>query len=1101
VTDEGQTDPQFATEEQRWDCLGDPSGNLERMFVGLVQTSRIRQGQWPAKRPVFLKPHGVAHGRFEIVPDLPDDLKVGVFGLGTLTAWVRFSSDTLPTDPDVKTTCGVGIKLFGVPGVKLLGNGSTHDFLLQNHDVFFVDTAVDMCEFTRAGVVDGDYNAYLETHHETDRILKEMKKVEQSVLTATYWSALPYAYGEDRFVKYKLEPVADEGIEPPFGDPDYLATDLGRRLLAGPASFRFMVQFRTRPGLMPLDRATVPWSEQDSPPVHVATLVLPRQDIAGPGQVAYGENLAFNPWHALGVHAPQGSISEVRRTVYAASANLRRDVNGTPSAEPSAPRPEVVVTEVADTLIVKAAIHPAIGVARVGNSPDQFFLGPEVPEPLPAEPDSYRDGEGRLKRQAARFRVYGLNAAGQAVAELDASNAEVTWTVHLANKKASWYQFQLALDIPEAVDAPPSLRRNARVDDRASLEINPGPRTITGPNAGGPAHVFGSGTFVGKPVYLGELRTDDVGRLVVLGGRGVSASSTGARAVTFANNEDWHDDVSDGPVTARVELEGRELAVEPAWVVVAPPNYAPTQKSVRTMYDLLSDVFISAGTLPAPVRPSFDRDIRPILERMTHLQWVNAGFAAAFGFGAPTDLSSPDRLSKLTSNDPGGMEMRRTIANQFRTLTGAGDSPSLWPWLYGDAMSIPPVDSPRQYSVLTGTQLRLLGQWVIGDCLDDYDPGRQPARRIEDLPTADQPAALTRAALDFCLADAFHPGCEMTWPMRTATMYMAPYRIAHRQPGWVEPDFGFELTADVTSLPDGPLAAQEPGGVSRWMAVPWQCDTASCRSGYDRAYDPYVPSFWPARVPNEVLTRHDYDTVVDQDRPLEERLAAFARRSAWIRPLGAGTYTDQINSMARDIGQMGVVVSRPGKGGGGGSRAGAVEPRVLPGHDGGGGSPRPGPRPVAGCSGGAGRGRADRSERHREGPTLSSRPTTLVTGAAHRGPGARGRPRRCQRGDQPRPAALDGRRRPSCPERGPAGGVSPIRRWPVAHRHGVGRCLPGRGPRPLAGQAVDLGTPRGRRGRSARGPGRPRLATGQTSFHRLAPDGGHVEGGDVAGPG
>ena len=508
--------------------------------------------------------------------------------------------------------------------------------------------------------------------------------------------------------------------------------------------------------------------------------------------------------------------------------------------------------------------------------------------------------------------MFGLNAAGQAVAELNASNAEVDWTVHLANKKASWYQFQIALDIPEAPDAVPSLQRNSDVDDRASLQIDPGPRSISGRNISGPSHAFDSGTFVGKPVYLGELSTDDDGRLVVLGGRGVSASSTGARAVTFANNEDWHDDVSDGPVTARVHFEGNELRVDPAWVVVAPPNYTPEQKSVRTMYDLLTDVFITAGCLPSPPRPSFDRDIRPILERLTHLQWVNAGFAAAFGWGAPTNLSTPEWLAKLSPNNPAGAEMRRTIANQFRGMSTTAASPVPWPWLYGDAMNIPPVDSPRQYSALTQTQLRFLQQWASGDCIDDYDPDRQPPRRVEDVPMADQPSTLTRAALEFCLADAFHPGCEMTWPVRHATMYMAPYRIAHRDSRWVEPDFGSELTVDVISLPDGPLAAQQPGGLSRWMAVPWQCDTASCRAGYVPQYDPYMPSFWPARVPNQVLSRHDYNVVVDESRPLGERLAAFANRAAWIRPLGATSYTDQINNMVRDIGQMGVVVSRAG---------------------------------------------------------------------------------------------------------------------------------------------------------------------------------------------
>lgn len=905
-------DAEPAADQSCWDCTYEPIPNLERMFVGLVQAQRIRAGQWPARRPVFLKPHGVVHGRFEVVPDLPNELKVGVFGLGALPAWVRFSSDTVPTQPDLKTTCGIGIKLFGVPGKKLLGDGATQDFLLQNHDVFFVDTATDMCEFTKAGVVDGSYDPYLETHHETDRILKEMKKVEDSVLTCTYWSGLPYAFGEDRFVKYKLEPFATAGTDPPYGDADYLTTDLSRRLLASEARFRFLVQFRTDPEAMPLDRATVRWSEEQSPPVHVATLVLPRQDIADPGQAAYGENLAFNPWHALAAHAPQGSISDARRTVYAASADLRRNANGIALAEPAEPRPDVVMPDTLDTCIVKAAIHPAIGIARVGNSEEEFFLGPEVPDPLPAAPDSYRDGTGKLKRQAARFRVYGLNAAGQAVAELNASNAEVTWTVHLANTKASWYEFQIALDIPEAPDAVPSLLRNSSVLDRATLEIDPGPRTIEGRDVHGPSHAFDSGSFAGTPVYLGELHTDGEGRLVILGGRGVAASSTGARAVTFANNEDWHDDVSDGPVTATVRFEGKTLRVDPAWVVVAPPNYAPAQKSVRTMYDLLTDVFITADSLPTPVRPSFQHDIRPILERLSQLQWVNAGFAAAFGWGAPTNLSTPEWLAKLSPNNPAGAEMRRTLANQFRDMTSEGASPVPWPWLYGDAMNIPPVDSPRQYSVLTATQLRFLQQWAGGDCLDDYDADSEPPRRIEDVAIADQPMALTRAALDFCLADAFHPGCEMTWPVRHASMYMAPYRIAHREKRWVEPSFGAELSADVLSLPDGPLAAQEPGGITRWMAVPWQCDTASCRSGYVRRYDPYLPSFWPARVPNQVLTLHDYHVVMDDQLPLGERLAAFANRAAWVRPLGSTSYTDQINNMARDISQVGVVVTRPG---------------------------------------------------------------------------------------------------------------------------------------------------------------------------------------------
>jgi hypothetical protein len=152
----------------------------------------------------------------------------------------------------------------------------------------------------------------------------------------------------------------------------------------------------------------------------------------------------------------------------------------------------------------------------------------------------------------------------------------------------------LALDIPEAASVPPSLLRNAAVADRSQLVIDPGPRHIKGINQhGGKRHGFDTGKFMGKTVYLGELRTDEAGRLIVLGGRGQSASFDGIEAVTFANNEGWHDDVSDGPVTAKVIYDGQELRVEPAWVVVAPPNYAPMQKSVRTMWDLMRDVAIT----------------------------------------------------------------------------------------------------------------------------------------------------------------------------------------------------------------------------------------------------------------------------------------------------------------------------------------------------------------------------------------------------------------------------------------------------------------------------------------------------------------------------
>jgi len=150
------------------DCGADPIGSLVQMFVTMVQGGRIARGQCPALRPVFLKPHGVAHGSFRVRPDLPSDLKVGLFAGTEYPAWVRFSSDTLPTIGDFKTTVGIGVKLFGAPVPKIFGapQDTTFDLILQNFDVFFVDTAADMCAFTKAGVIDHDYDSYLKDHPE-----------------------------------------------------------------------------------------------------------------------------------------------------------------------------------------------------------------------------------------------------------------------------------------------------------------------------------------------------------------------------------------------------------------------------------------------------------------------------------------------------------------------------------------------------------------------------------------------------------------------------------------------------------------------------------------------------------------------------------------------------------------------------------------------------------------------------------------------------------------------------------------------------------------------------------------------------------------------
>jgi hypothetical protein len=818
---------------------------------------------------------------------------------------------------DHNTTIGVGMKIFGVEGTKLFGNpaDTTHDFILQNHDVFFVDTARDMCAFTKA-VFEGQGDEYLKAHPATAAILKDMEKVVPSVLGITYWSVLPYRFGDKRFVKYQLIPEASLGTDtqPDMTDPNYLTVDMKTRLLKHGFRFRFMVQFQTDDSSMPLDRATVRWSDQQSAPVQVATLLIPAQDVSVRGQDAYGENLAIHPWRVLAEHEPVGSIAEARKVVYAASSELRRNVNGVPDGEPMMARPLEQYPPAHDSAIVKAKIHPAIGVARVGNAISDFFLGPEVIDPPPVQPGDHRDKTGALKRQAARFRLYGYNRAGEVVSELTSDNAAIKWEVQLANLKAAWYQFQIALDIPEAASADPSRKRNKGVSDRSKLAIVAQKLAISGNSApSGRLPIF-EGEFCGQPVYLGELKIDAKGRLIVLGGRGKTGSIPGAKITTFANNDGWHDDVSDGPVTATVLIAGNEIPVDPGWVVVAPPNYAPDLKGVRTLYDLMLDVFIDAGWVSPPGTASFVRDILPIFQRLAGLQWVNAGYASAFAHGGSLDLLDPKMIAKLDDAGESNKSFRYQIANSFRDYDKDSWSPDPWPWLYGDAMDIPFAPTPRQNTMLAKHQILCLKRWAEGSFVSDFPAAIMAFHAIEDVPVSDQPAMLDRSALEFCLADAFHPGCELTWPVRHASMYMAPFRVRHRRDDEKSYPTGEILSPAEALAFDGPLYGQRPGWLTRWMAVPWHTDTASCRSqaDYDPTYNPYVPTFWPARVPNQVISQDAYSIVMDNSKPQSDRVAAFRHRAGWIEQTLEGNYLQQISEMLDYYGEMGLVEARRG---------------------------------------------------------------------------------------------------------------------------------------------------------------------------------------------
>lgn len=496
-------------------------------------------------------------------------------------------------------------------------------------------------------------------------------------------------------------------------------------------------------------------------------------------------------------------------------------------------------------------IHPAIGIARVGDS-EEIYIEPQIEAGLPEllgggefKSHDFRSADGKLRRQGARFQVYRYDDddQGRPVQPGSAGVAGVEWTVHLANKKAIWYEFQTNLgENGYAPDHPP---RNASVSDpeeRTRMIIDPGPRTVSQP--GQRAAFSRDDNPDGYPMTfppqdlepygidtLGEILSDDRGRLVVAGGHGRSGSMIHPPHIgEYANNDGWWDDTSDGPVTATVVMDdGSRVPVDvPSWVLVTPPAYAPQIVNLVSLYDTLLDAYVrnvgyrpevySGGLWNQDYRPNYKSEVLPILRRASRYPWVVA---------IPTRPHDFD-FDLLGDPDPRYDGMRQYYLGIVRppsapnTFASPDNGYPLMPWLAGDN-ALEPQYWDSTYLTVTDTQYFFLMQWAAGK----FDVGEPPPVRPGE--------ALDRNVLENCVGGAFSPGIEMTWICRNPRLYSAPFRIRHRR------DVGPPL-----SLGESFELGLEPGDVTKYMAVPWQADFNECSS---QPIDGRWIWWWPAQRP------------------------------------------------------------------------------------------------------------------------------------------------------------------------------------------------------------------------------------------------------------
>jgi hypothetical protein len=160
------------------------------------------------------------------------------------------------------------------------------------------------------------------------------------VLGENYSSQVPLRYG-DYIAKISIEPLSDNlkeltGQSVEIGDRYSALRDTVVDFFKdNQAVWEIKAQLCTNVDSMPVEDASVEWSEKDSPYVPVGSITVHAQDAYSPARrVYFDELLSFNPWHALAAHRPLSNIMRARRLAYQMSSRYRHTMNGREIVEP-----------------------------------------------------------------------------------------------------------------------------------------------------------------------------------------------------------------------------------------------------------------------------------------------------------------------------------------------------------------------------------------------------------------------------------------------------------------------------------------------------------------------------------------------------------------------------------------------------------------------------------------------------------------------------------------------------------------------------------------------------------------------------------------------
>ncbi|MEM9369923.1 MAG: catalase family protein [Pseudomonadota bacterium] len=327
-----------------------PDEDSITMSIVAANVKTLSRQNGIAKRGQHSKHHGCVDAKFKVLPDIPDQLRIGVFSQPkTFEALIRFSNGKSVDDrePDAH---GMAIKLFDVSGDKLVddaGAEGQQDFVLVDHPIFFVKGLYEYETFSkhfgnllgfkknRKGLFPFVKSIFaLKVVHRS--LARRAKSFSQqtpiSPLATNYWSSVPSLLGKTP-VKYKIVspkngPGSQAGVSTENGLREALAHDLESRSIA----LTFGVLVQSDPKRQPVEDATVDWEENGSQFVELAKIEIPKQVVKV--NDAQAENTVFSPWNGIEAHRPIGAVNRVRKTVYQEMSRRRHELNGVNTVMP-----------------------------------------------------------------------------------------------------------------------------------------------------------------------------------------------------------------------------------------------------------------------------------------------------------------------------------------------------------------------------------------------------------------------------------------------------------------------------------------------------------------------------------------------------------------------------------------------------------------------------------------------------------------------------------------------------------------------------------------------------------------------------------------------